>query len=81
VPGANTYRITPHGRTIATFLTKLAAASSFPPSPISRPLLAPSPAPRPLTVAWRSYERELDDLIAKRMAASKLASNVRKASP
>ncbi|HVA43334.1 MAG TPA: hypothetical protein VNF50_07620 [Acidimicrobiales bacterium] len=53
VEGTNTYRITPHGRTIATFLTKLAARVIVP---------------------------ALTDLIAKRMAAGKLASNVRKAS-
>jgi hypothetical protein len=60
----NTYRVTAHGRRIAAFFTQLAARVVVPAltdlATIARPARA---APRPLTVAWRSYERELSRLL------------------
>jgi hypothetical protein len=68
--GTNTYRVTPHGRTMATFLTKLAARIIVPAlTDLESPARPQSPAPRPLTTAWRAYERELDALINARMVA------------
>jgi hypothetical protein len=60
----NTYRVTAHGRRIATFFTQLASRVVVPAltdlATIARPH---PPAPRPLTIAWRSYERELTRLL------------------
>jgi hypothetical protein len=69
VEGTNTYRITAHGRAMATFLTKLAARVIIPALTDLDDTRPKPPAPRPLTTAWRAYERELDALIAQKMAA------------
>ena len=71
IDATNTYRVTAHGRRIAAFFTQLASRVVVPAltdlATIARP--APS-APRPLTVAWRSYERELSRLLrTTRLAA------------
>jgi hypothetical protein len=64
VPGTNTYRVTSHGVRIATFFTHLAARVVVPALTDLAQLARPQPpAPRPLTTAWRSYERELVSLI------------------
>jgi hypothetical protein len=61
VDGTNIYRVTPHGLRIAALFTQLAARITIPAltelAALARPRL---PAPRPLTAAWRAYERELD---------------------
>lgn len=63
IPGTHTYRVTPHGYRIAAFFTQLAARVIIPAltdlASLSRPR---PPAPRPLTAAWESYERELTNL-------------------
>jgi hypothetical protein len=70
IEGTHTYRITPQGRTIATFLTRLAARVIIPALTDLEDATRPqSPAPRPLTTAWRAYERQLDALITTRMVA------------
>lgn len=69
VERTNTYRITPHGRAMATFLTKLAQRVIIPALTDLDDSRPQPPAPRALTTAWRAYERELDALIAARMAA------------
>jgi hypothetical protein len=64
VPGTNTYRVTSHGLRIATFFTHLAARVVVPALTDLAQLARPQPpAPRPLTTAWRNYERELVSLI------------------
>jgi hypothetical protein len=66
VEGTQTYRLTPQGRRIACFFTKLAARVVVPAltelEAASRPQ---APAPRPLVGAWRAYEREVEGLIAR----------------
>jgi hypothetical protein len=63
--GTNTYRVTPHGRSLAIFLTKLAARVIVPTlTDLDHAINPQRPAPRPLTTAWRDYEHRLDDLIA-----------------
>jgi hypothetical protein len=69
VEGTNTYRITATGRTIATFLTKLAARLIIPALTDLDETRPQPPVPRPLTTAWRAYEHQLDQLIADRIAA------------
>jgi hypothetical protein len=54
---------------MATFLTKLAARVIIPALTDLDDTRPQPPAPRPLTTAWRAYERELDALIAQQMAA------------
>jgi hypothetical protein len=70
VAGTNTYRITPHGRRTATFLTRLAARVVIPAltelDALARP---PRTTPRPLRDSWRAYERTLDTLVRQRLAA------------
>jgi hypothetical protein len=60
----NTYRVTPHGLRISTFFTHLATRVVVPALSDLAALARPRPpAPRPLTSAWRVYERELDLMI------------------
>jgi hypothetical protein len=60
IEGTPTYRVTARGLRIAAFFTQLAAPVVVPAltdlATLSRPR---PPAPRPLTNAWRTYEREL----------------------
>ena len=64
VAGMHTYRVTPRGRGIATFFTRLAARVVVPvltqlddvPRPRRR-------APLPLVAAWRAYDAELRKLL------------------
>ena len=64
VPGTHTYRVTPKGRRIATFFTRLAARVVV---PILTELdAAPRPprhAPIPVVAAWRAYDAELRKLL------------------
>jgi hypothetical protein len=71
VEGTNTYRITTHGRRVATFFTQLATRVVIPTMTDLAALARPRPpAPRPLTTAWRAYEHELDAALrAARIAA------------
>jgi hypothetical protein len=65
IPGTNTYRVTTHGHSLATFLTKLAARVIIPSlTDLAHPVGPRAPAPRPLTTAWRHYQQRLDELIA-----------------
>jgi hypothetical protein len=67
VHGTHTYRVTARGRATATFLTKLATRVII---PTLTDLADPQPpAPRPLTIAWRAYEHQLDKLLAEQIAA------------
>jgi hypothetical protein len=66
----NTYRVTPHGRRMATFLTKLATRVVVPVlTQLGADLRPPTMTPQPLRDAWRTYERNLDALVRKRLAA------------
>jgi hypothetical protein len=71
VPGTHTYRVTPHGRTIATFFTRLAARVVVPVLTHLDDTPRPSrPAPQPLVSAWHAYDRELRKLIKEFAAAA-----------
>jgi hypothetical protein len=60
VTGTNTYRVTAHGLRTAAFFTQLAARVVVPVLTDLAALARPKrPAPTPLTLAWRTYEREL----------------------
>ena len=64
IDGTNTYRVTAHGRRIAAFFTQLASRVVVPALTDLANLARPRPpAPRPLTIAWRNYERELTRLL------------------
>ena len=64
VEGTQTYRVTSHGLRIAAFFTQLAARVVVPALTDLAALARPKPpAPRPLTLAWRTYERELQLLL------------------
>jgi hypothetical protein len=66
VTGTNTYRVTKHGLRMATFFTHLASRVVVPALTDLARLGRPGPsAPRPLTGAWRNYERELAFLIKR----------------
>lgn len=67
----NTYRVTAHGLRIAAFFTQLAARVVIPALTDLAALTRPHPpAPRPLTIAWNAYERELNHLLrTTRLAA------------
>ena len=65
VPGRHLYRVTPHGRTVATFMTKVAARVVVPGlSQLEAPATPPAAAPRPIVAAWRTWQQELDHYIA-----------------
>ena len=66
----DTYRVTAHGRRMATFLTKLATRVVVPGlAELAAFVRPPKKAPQPLRDAWRAYERTLDTLVRKRFAA------------
>jgi hypothetical protein len=71
VDGSNTYRVTHHGLRVGAFFTQLATRVIVPALTDLADLARPSPpAPRPLTAAWRTYERELDNAVrTARLAA------------
>ncbi len=71
VEGSNIYRVTPHGLRVSAFFTQLATRVIVPALTDLADLARPSPpAPRPLTAAWRTYERELDNAVrTARLAA------------
>ena len=70
VAHTNTYRVTAHGRRMATFFTKLANRVVVPGLTELAALVRPPKAtPQPVRDAWRAYERTLDALVRKRLAA------------
>jgi hypothetical protein len=71
VEGSNIYRVTSHGLRVSAFFTALANRVIVPVLTDLADLARPSPpAPRPLTAAWRTYERELDNAVrTARLAA------------
>jgi hypothetical protein len=70
IPRQHRYRVTPQGRAVACFLTKLHAHVVVPVLTDLDDICRPSPTtPRPIVSAWRQYERELDALIATLDAA------------
>lgn len=65
VPGRNHYLVTPHGRAMATTMTKLYTRVVVPAlSGLEDNLDPPGGQRRPIVAAWRRYEAELDRLIA-----------------
>lgn len=70
VAHTNTYRVTAHGRRMATFFTKLASRVVVPGLTELAALVRPPKAtPQPVRDAWKAYERTLDALVRKRLAA------------
>lgn len=66
VPGTHTYLITPHGRRIATFFTRLAARVVVPGlTSLDKAVRPHRNASARLRAAWRAYDTELGALIAK----------------
>jgi hypothetical protein len=66
IEGTNTYQITSYGRATATFLTKLASRAVIPAlTDLDNTTRPPPPQPRPLTTAWRAYDKQIDALIAR----------------
>lgn len=64
IPGTHTYQITPHGRAIATFFTRLATRIIVPGlTTLTASAQPPRQTPSPLRVAWRNYDSELRKLI------------------
>lgn len=65
IDGTHTYRVTHHGLRIATFFTQLAARIVVPTlTDLADSSLPPTTGPRPLTLAWRNYETELQNLLS-----------------
>jgi len=70
VEHTNTYRVTPYGRRMATFFTKLATRVVVPAlTELATLLRPPKETPQPVRDAWRAYEHTLDALVRKRVAA------------
>ncbi|MBA4102889.1 MAG: hypothetical protein C0488_11760 [Arthrobacter sp.] len=70
VARTNTYRVTAHGRRMATFFTKLATRVLVPGlTELAAPVRPPKETPQPVRDAWRAYERTIDALVRKRLAA------------
>lgn len=70
VAHTNTYRVTAHGRRMATFFTKLANRVVIPGlTELAALVPPPKETPQPVRDAWRAYERTLDALVRKRLAA------------
>src|SRR5207247_751646 len=64
IDGTHTYRVTPTGRRIATFFTKLAARAVIPTlTELEEPLRPHRPATSPVVIAWRAYEHEIRGLL------------------
>jgi predicted MarR family transcription regulator len=67
----NRYRVTEHGRAVATFFTRLAKRVVVPALAALRPARRASRGiPPSLAVAWRDYDREIQQLVKR----SKLAA-------
>jgi hypothetical protein len=71
IAGSNTYRVTLQGLRISAFFTTLAVRVIIPTLTDLAELDRPSASsPRPMVLAWRSYERELEkEVCAARLAA------------
>lgn len=69
VPGTHTYRVTAHGRAVATFFTRLAARVIVPTLTGLDTTRPSRRAPTPLLTAWRAYDTELAKTL-KRFAAA-----------
>ncbi len=70
IEGTNTYRVTALGRRMTTFFTKLCSRVVVPAlTELEALVRPPTNTPRPLRDAWRTYERSLDTLARKRLAA------------
>lgn len=64
VPGHNLYHLSSRGRAMATTMTKLYARAVVPAlSGLEQDMDPPGGQRRPIVVAWRRYEQELDRLI------------------
>jgi hypothetical protein len=64
LPGHNVYQLTEHGRTTATFLTKLVSRAVVPTlTELQDPQKPPPGTDRPIVTAWRRYEHEVDALL------------------
>jgi hypothetical protein len=71
VEGTHSYRLTPHGRAMASFFTKLAARVVVPTLTELEASIRPrAPTPRPVITAWRRYEREVEALIGRSALAA-----------
>ena len=71
VAGTHTYRVTVHGRAVATFLTRLAARIVIPIlSELDAPPRPPRAASSPLVAAWHAYDTELRKTLRKLAAAA-----------
>lgn len=65
VPGRHLYQVTPHGRAVATLLTKVSARIVMPAlSELEAPASPSRGSPRPIVAAWRTWQHELDNYIA-----------------
>lgn len=71
IEGAHRYELTPYGRRVAAFFTKVASRVVVPAlTELDRAARPRAPAPAPLVSAWRAYEREVQIIIdASRVAA------------
>ena len=70
VAHTNTYRVTAHGRRMATFFTKLATRIVVPGlTELAALVRPPKETPQPVRDAWKAYERTLDALVRKRLVA------------
>lgn len=71
IEGAHRYELTPYGRRVASFLTKVASRVVVPAlTELERAARPRAPAPTPLVIAWRAYERQVQTLInASRLPA------------
>ena len=77
IEGHHADRITPRGRRFACFLTKVQARVVLPGLTELEATARPRPpTPRPLAAAWRSYEREVEALIAVARISAKLGPSV-----
>ena len=62
----NRYRITDHGRQVATFLTRLTKHVVIPALGAVRDTSRPTRrTPPPLAAAWRNYDREIQRLLKR----------------
>ncbi len=71
VNGSHTYRVTPRGRAVATFLTRLVSRVVVPTlTQLDTGLRPPPGTPSPLVAAWRAYDLQLRKTIKELTAAA-----------